>query len=100
MYEKVPNNAPTIKRPNIKTSSVAKTKCEAGPANDIKAAPLLGFFKFKGLKGTGLPHPKPTNSKNKVPVGSKCALGFKVSLPIFFAVGSPSLLAANAWENS
>ena len=37
------------------------------------------------------------NGKITVPNGSMCLTGLKESLPDPFAVGSPSLYAANAW---
>ena len=35
-----------------------------------------------------------------VPIGSICAIGFRVSLPSILAVGSPSLFAANPCDSS
>ena len=70
---------------------MANIKLDKGPAKDIKAESLLIFFKLNGLNGTGLPHPKPVKSRNIIPSGSKCALGFRVTLPNFLGVSSPSL---------
>jgi len=81
-------------------SSVARMRLEAGPESEIRAASLLGLRKLKGSNWTGLPQPKETNNNMMVPSGSRWAIGLSVNLPISLGVGSPSLSAINAWENS
>ena len=73
---------------------------EKGPASAESAISLLGFLKFLVFIGTGFAQPKPAKSIHKNPIGSRCFIGFIVSLPMYFAVLSPSLYAAYAWENS
>lgn len=75
-------------------------KFAKGPEKAIIAESRLGFFRFMGLKGTGFPHPIPANSKSKVPIGSRCAFGFRDSLPMDFAVESPKRCEVKAWEYS
>ena len=65
------------------------------------ASPLRLSLKYIGLYGTGFAYPKTgppressSNGMRTVPNGSTCFRGFKLSLPQFFAVGSPSLEAA------
>jgi hypothetical protein len=74
----------------------------AGPAAETRAESLRGFLRLLKATGTGLAEPNiklPFERINSiigtrtVPIGSICAIGFKVSLPIIFAVGSPSLYA-------
>ena len=77
-------------------SMVAKIRFEAGPARAIRAESLLGCFKLKGSKGTGLPQPNLKRSNIIVPTGSRCFKGFRVTLPSREGVGSPSLSAAIA----
>ena len=50
--------------------------------------------------GTGFAQPKPVSTSSTVPMGSRCAIGFRVILPCQRAVESPNLLAAQAWANS
>lgn len=73
---------------------------EKGPAKATIASPHLLFFKLYGLYGTGLAHPKIKPEKlvrigtMTEPTGSMCLMGFKVSLPSYFAVRSPRKSAA------
>ena len=68
-----------------------------GPDKPIKPLSLLGFFKYKGLNGTGFAQPNKTgllikksaNGKRNEPKKSRCLSGFKVRRPEFLAVGSP-----------
>jgi hypothetical protein len=99
-YKNTENTSPMGKILKIKANSTANNKFDTGPAKDIKAASLFGFFRLKGLKGTGLPHPNPINTRSNVPIGSKWAFGFRVKRPMSLAVLSPSLSATNACENS
>jgi hypothetical protein len=81
----------------------------AGPAAAESAISRLGLLKFMGLIGTGFAYPK-TNcpcvemsrsaGRSTVPIRSMCAIGFRVSLPSIFAVGSPSLYATNPCATS
>lgn len=72
----------------------------AGPAREIRAMSVLGFLKLWGSKLTGLPQPKPKNNSIRVPIGSRWARGFRVTLFCDRGVGSPSLSAVRAWANS
>ena len=83
-----------------KPKIIAKLKLAAGPAKATKPISLFGFFRSKGLKGTGFAQPKTKlplltkkrkRGKRKEPKGSKCFKGFKDNLPLSLAVGSPSL---------
>ena len=56
---------------------------------------LTLFDSLNKLIGTGFAQPNPHNSIHINPIGSRCLKGLSVILPRFFAVGSPSLLAAN-----
>ena len=78
----------------------AKIKLDAGPANAIFIISIRGLLKWRESTGTGLAHPKPTKRIMSEPNISRCAKGFNVNLPAYFAVGSPSWLATQAWENS
>lgn len=73
---------------------VARIRLLAGPAKEIRAESRLGEAKLYGSTCTGFPHPNPKTKSRRVPIGSKCDKGFKVSLPLALAVGSPSLSAA------
>lgn len=79
-----------------KESKIPRIMFDPGPAREIKAASLLGFFKLKGSIGTGLPQPKRKINKAKVPKGSRWARGFKVRRSLILGVGSPSLSATKA----
>jgi len=62
-----------------------------GPAIDTSKISLLIFLKLAGFIGTGFAQPIILVRINmRVPRGSRCLRGFKVNLPAFFAVGSPS----------
>jgi hypothetical protein len=78
----------------------ANIKFESGPASAEIAKSFFGFLKFLGFIGTGFAQPNLKNTIQSAPIGSRCFIGFIVSLPINFAVSSPSLLAASACENS
>jgi len=76
----------------------AAKKLDAGPAADMSMLSRLGFLKLAGLTGTGLAQPKggaPMMMRmagiRTVPMGSICGAGFKVILPMIWAVGSPNL---------
>lgn len=94
----IPKNIVNFK---IKLKIIAIERLLNGPANPISPLSLFGFFKFKGLNGTGFAQPnkigllaiKSKNGNKNEPKKSKCFKGFKVSRPAFFAVGSPSLFA-------
>ena len=62
---------------------------DIGPAAATLIMSFLGLDKLLGLTGTGLAYPIPINRIIKVPIGSRCANGFKVSLPFLYAVSSP-----------
>jgi len=53
-----------------------------------------------GFTGTGRAYPNPTKSIIKLPIMSKCTIGFRDILPDFFAVLSPQRYATNACPNS
>ena len=95
----------------IKSNILAKAIITfvAGPAAETKAESRLGFLKLWKFTGTGFAVPKINapfeNIKSIigtmiVPMGSMCAIGFSVSLPIIFAVGSPNLFATKPWATS
>lgn len=69
--------------------TIAIMRLEAGPAKEMIALSLLGSRRLNGSNGTGLPQPNPAKRRSSVPIGSKCARGLSVSLPISLAVGSP-----------
>ena len=87
---------------------VAKAKLDSGPAKEIKAESRRGLARLYGSYLTGFAQPKiignlssiSIRGKRTVPYKSMCAKGFKVSLPIKRAVGSPSLSAIHAWAAS
>ena len=89
-----PKNAKIFK---IKLKIIAIEKLLNGPDKPINPLSLLGFFKYKGLNGTGFAQPNKTgllikkrvNGKRNEPKKSRCFIGFKVSRPAFLAVGSP-----------
>lgn len=96
IYRKLEENT----RPNL--IKIPKNKAikrlEAGPARATNASPHLWFFRLYGLNGTGLAQPiiKPLDKyvivgNTTEPKRSKCLKGFKVNLPWYFAVLSPSL---------
>ncbi len=78
----------------------AKTRLLAGPAKEIKAVSRRGSLRLKGSMGTGLPQPIWKIKRAKVPIGSRWAIGFKVSRSLTRGVGSPNLSATQAWANS
>ncbi len=74
-------------------NTIASKKLLNGPANETKKRSLLGFLKYRGFIGTGFAHPTFTMSRAMAPIGSKCFMGFRESLPALFAVGSPNTYA-------
>lgn len=50
--------------------------------------------------GTGFAHPNPNSTMQMEPKRSRCRNGLRVNRPWYFAVGSPILLAAQAWAYS
>lgn len=90
-----------FKRLKARAAMNAIKKFVRGPAIETRAMSFLGSRKLKGSTGTGLAPPKITgelvrikiNGRIKVIIGSTCGIGFKVSLPRSFAVGSPSFSA-------
>ena len=78
----------------------ANNKLAAGPAKAIFIMSTRGLERYRESTGTGFAQPNPTNKIINDPNGSRCANGLSVSLPEYRAVGSPSLLATHAWENS
>ncbi len=65
----------------IKSDKNATIRLEPGPAKATIAIPLLEFLKLYGLICTGFAKPTPKNSMQSEPIISRCAKGFKVSLP-------------------
>ena len=80
----------------IIVTKIASNKLEAGPARDVNIIPFLLSLKFLSSTVTGLPQPTPTSTIAINPIGSICANGFKVSLPLIFWLISPSLYATQA----
>ena len=74
---------------------VARRRFERGPAKETIAVPSSLFSKLYSFIGTGLLHPNLKSIMESAPIGSMCLRGLSVSLPYAFAVGSPSLKAAN-----
>ena len=90
------DNPIELKALSIMPDTKAKIKFDIGPAAATFIISVRGFLKNRLSTGTGLAHPKPTKSIIKDPIGSKCAMGFKDSLPILAAVLSPHLCAIQA----
>jgi len=74
---------------------------EAGPAKATAASDHLPGRRLYGLYGTGFAQPKinppreyAIRGTRKEPKKSRCFIGLRVSLPWYFAVWSPSMLAA------
>ena len=92
----------------IKPKTTAKEIFDKGPATETFISPHFLSRKLYGFTGTGFAQPNKTGlpainkSKGKIiePNGSKCFKGFKVSLPSYFAVGSPKLEATYPWASS
>ena len=59
--------------------------------NEISQTTRRVFLKYLESTGTGLAQPKPKSKINIAPTGSILARGLSVTLPLHFAVGSPSL---------
>ena len=92
-----------IAKPKI----VAIAKLLIGPASETVTLSSFGFLKLFGLTITGLPQPKTKgdpmmirNNGRRVPTKSRWTIGFRDTLPINLAVGSPNWLAIWAWKNS
>ena len=82
-----------------KEKTSAKNTFEAGPASATSIWCVgLGMF-LKSIM-TGFAQPKPTVKSKIVPRGSRCFKGFRVNLPIIFAVGSPNLYATQPCASS
>lgn len=67
----------------------AKNKLEIGPASATVNIALLGNLKFLGSTTTGFAQPKFVKKSIMAPIGSRCLIGLRVSLPIRLGVGSP-----------
>ena len=79
----------------------AVIRLDNGPARDTIDIPFFDpFLRLYGLTGTGLPQPNPTRISIIDPIGSKCFIGLRDSLPNLWAVESPRLYAISAWLNS
>ncbi len=76
--------------------TLARRIFEIGPATEMRAASLRGFSRLYGSNCTGFPQPKLATMSMSVPMGSRWASGFRVSLPCSLGVGSPSLSAIKA----
>ena len=78
----------------------ANAALTAGPARETSTPWLRGLRKRAVFTGTGLAQPKKPTEPNessagtmRVPTGSTCTTGFRLSLPARFAVSSPNALA-------
>ena len=71
----------TVRNRNINPPTKARSRLDAGPAKATIIMSFLGFLKNAGLTGTGFAQPNPTNRIIIEPIGSRCASGFRVSLP-------------------
>ena len=71
-----------------------------GPAAAISIMSRRGRLRYRESTGTGLAQPKPMRTMASAPMGSRWAMGFKVSRPWSRAVGSPSRLASQPCANS
>jgi len=61
------------------------------PAEETKMSPFRLSEMLLKLTGTGFAHPKPARKSMRVPMGSRCLSGLKLSRPDHLAVGSPIL---------
>ena len=77
----------------INPNTNASRKFDDGPASDTIASSRSGFLKFEVLIGTGLLHPILNSTIAITPTGSIWARGFKVNLPKYLGVLSPSFVA-------
>lgn len=75
-------------------SKEASRRLDIGPASAVMAVPNSLLSKLFSFMGTGLLHPNLKIIMHNAPSGSICAIGFNVSRPAAFAVGSPILKAA------
>jgi len=79
-----------------------------GPDIATKARSFLPSLRLKGSTGTGFAAPittgEPPKSRKRgrrmLIKGSMWGMGFRVSLPMSLAVGSPSLSATKPWATS
>ena len=71
-----------------------------GWAKAVSAMPRLGCLKLRILTGTGFAQPNLNTTIMRRPKISRCLMGLSVSLPISFAVLSPSLYATKPWLSS
>lgn len=78
-----------------KAIKIATNMLDKGPAKAVIAVPSSLFSKLYSFTGTGLLQPNLKRTIANAPSGSICFKGFNVNLPSIFAVGSPSLYAAN-----
>ena len=93
-------------KPNRKTRAVknkktkAVIKLAAGPARAVRTSPWRRLRKLSELIITGLAQPKRATKSIMSPIGSICAIGFKVRRPVYFGVSSPMATAMRACEYS
>ncbi len=52
---------------DMMAASMAVKRLDNGPAKEISILSFLGFFRLKGSNMTGLPQPKPTATRKKIP---------------------------------
>ena len=94
-------NSPVLfKNRSVMPPAKASKILETGPAAATFIISVLGFLSNRLSTGTGLAQPKPAKRIINEPITSRCAVGFRVSLPILAAVLSPHLAAIQAWANS
>ncbi len=91
--------------PSATAATAPRTRFESGPAALTRMSPVdwrTERRKFAGFTGTGFAQPigAPRSGRSKVPTGSMCGTGFRVSRPRRAAVSSPSRQADHAWKNS
>lgn len=85
----------------ITLARIANKMLVKGPARETKAMSFLPSLRLKGSTGTGFAAPiimgepeiRSIRGRAILIRGSICFLGFRVSLPMSLAVGSPSLSA-------
>jgi hypothetical protein len=73
----------------IRPKGIAIRKLERGPATEVRIIPFFKSLKFPGLIGTGFAQPNRKMINANRPIMSICFIGFRVSRPANFAVGSP-----------
>src|SRR3990172_2762529 len=74
----------------------ATAKLDSGPAAAVRASAAFGLRVELGFTGTGLPQPKPTRNRRRVPPGSRWANGFKVTRPRLRGRRAPTSAVARA----